>query len=273
MKTSIIFDGALHALEKEEQLKKEIRRLKEKGVTPKLVSIVVGDIGGGKFYQNLKKKAAERIGAVIEIRYFGKEIKLVELRKLIKKLNEEKNVHGVMIQLPLPENFSKVDRERIIQSIKRKKDVDGMRSDGSFLAPVVKAVLLALKRASKYMKGEGMQILVIGAKGFVGEKVIKVLKEMEYEVDGVDVETKNLKQKTKKADVLISAAGKPNLIKVEMVKNGAVVIDVGAPKGDVDFNEVSKKASFITPVPGGIGPLNISFLLENLVEAATGIEK
>ncbi|MCH7730184.1 bifunctional 5,10-methylenetetrahydrofolate dehydrogenase/5,10-methenyltetrahydrofolate cyclohydrolase [Patescibacteria group bacterium] len=272
MKTSIIFDGALHALEKEEQLKKEIQRLKEKGVTPKLVSIVVGDIGGGKFYQNLKKKAAERIGAVIEIRYFGKEIKLVELRKLIKKLNEEKNVHGVMIQLPLPENFSKVDRGRIVQLIKKEKDVDGMRDDGPFLAPVVKAVIEATKGAPP-LKVEPYKVVVVGAKGFIGKKIVKALKDMGYEVKGVDIETKDLAKKTKSADILISTTGHEGLIKGGMIRQGAVVIDVGAPKGDVDFNEVSKKASLITPVPGGIGPLNISFLLENLVEAATGIEK
>ena len=268
-----VFNGRELAVQKELELKNEVRELKRKGISPKLVSIVVGNVGGGKFYQNLKKKAAERTGAVIEIRYLDKETNLARLIKLIKELNQEENTHGVMVQLPLPENFSKIDREKIVQWIKKEKDVDGMRDDGPFLAPVVKSVLLALKQASKYMKKEGAQILVIGDKGFVGRKVVNVVKELGYEVDGADIETKYLKQKTKKAQVLISAAGEPNLIKAEMVKSGAVVIDVGAPEGDVDFNDVSKKASFITPVPGGIGPLNISFLLENLVEAATGIEK
>ena len=116
-----------------------------------------------------------------------------------------------------------------------------------------------------------MKTVVVGAKGFEGVKIIRVLQEMGYEVEGVDVATKNIKLKTKNADIIISVTGSPGLIEPDMIKDGAAVIDVGFPEGDID-KEVYKKAAFVSPVPGGIGPVTISMLLENLVEAAKGIE-
>ena len=253
-----IFDGRQLATAKEAKLKEEVSLLKQKGITPKLVSIVVGDDSASKLYVSLKKKAAEKIGARLEIKKFQASISVDQLIKLIKNLNNGKSVHGVMVQLPLPSNFSEKDRDQIINSISAKKDVDGMGDDSPFLTPVVKAVIEVIRQANKYLPTDReANVLVVGAGGFIGKKIVKVLKEMDYRI----------KKETLQADILISATGEPELIKKDMVKEGAVVIDVGAPIGDVD-KEVYQKASFITPVPGGIGSVTIACLLENLVEAA-----
>ena len=270
-----LFDGKKIASEKEQELKKDVDRLRKKGVFPKLVSIVVGDEGGGKFYQNLKKKAAQRVGAEVEIKNLSSSTSLSEIKDTIIKYNTDKKVYGVMIQLPLPENL-KPKTNYLINIIDPKKDVDGLQEDSIFLTPVVKAVLAALVEASYVLSAgsrlsAGLKIVVVGAKGFEGRKITRVLKEMGYKVKGVDIETKDLKLITKNADIVISATGKADLIKTDMAKEGCAVIDIGAPYGDVD-KKVYKKAAFVSPVPGGIGPVTISMLLENLIEAAKGIE-
>lgn len=269
------FDGKKIALEKEVELKKDVGRLRKKGVTPKLVSIVVGDIRGGEFYQKLKKKAAQRVGAVVNIVSLKIDTSLKEIIEKIEFYNSNDKVYGVMVQLPLPENL-KPKTNYLLNAIDPKKDVDGLREDSMFLAPAVKAILAALIEASYVLSASsrlntGLKIVVVGAKGFEGRKITRVLKEMGYKVKGVDIETKDLKLITKKMDIVISATGKADLIKMDMVKEGCAVIDVGAPYGDVD-KKVYKKAAFVSPVPGGIGPVTISMLLENLIEAAKGIE-
>ena len=270
------FDGKKIAFQKERELKKDIARLRRKGVTPKLASIVVGDVGAGKFYQSLKKKAAERIGAEVEVISLSPSISLKEIKAEIEKYNSDSKVHGVMIQLPLPANL-KANTKSLINAIDVKKDVDGLRENSQFLTPVVKAVLAALIEATYVLSSPtdrlkfGLKTLVVGAKGFEGVKIIRVLQEMGYEVEGVDVAIKNIKLKTKNADIIISVTGSPGLIEPDMIKDGAAVIDVGSPEGDID-KDVYKKAAFVSPVPGGIGPVTISMLLENLVEAAKGIE-
>ncbi len=253
-----IFDGRQLAIAKEAKLKEEVSLLKQKGITPKLVSIVVGDDPASKLYVSLKKKAAEKVGARLEIKKFQASISVDQLIKLIKDLNNDESVHGVMAQLPLPSNFSKKDRDQIINSILAKKDVDGMGGDSPFLTPVVKAVIEVIRQANKYLPtGRETNVSVVGARGFIGKKIVKVLKEMGYRI----------KKETLQADILISATGEPELIKKDMVKEGAVVIDVGAPIGDVD-KEVHQKASFITPVPGGVGPMTIAGLLANTLRSA-----
>jgi methylenetetrahydrofolate dehydrogenase (NADP+)/methenyltetrahydrofolate cyclohydrolase len=288
-----IFDGKRAATEKETSLKKEIADLKKKGITPKLVSILVGRNYASKLFLSLKKKAAKRVSVKLEIKKLSASKSVSQLVKLIKDLNQNDNVHGIMVQLPLPQNFSSTDRKKVISAIAPEKDVDGMRDDSQYLAPVVKAVLMTIREASNYivrppLRGNPYKVVVVGAEGFVGAKIVKVLKEMPclpagrgYEVKGVDINTKDpvkprqgrgngasLKQKTKSADILISATGQVGLIKGDMIKQGAVVVDAGAPRGDVLFEDVVNKASFIIPVPGGIGPVTIACLLENLVEAA-----
>lgn len=258
---AIIFDGKLLAEQKEELLKKKVSELKKKRITPKLISLLIGRNTGSELYLSLKRKVAERIGVEVTIKKFPTSVSSKEVIDFIKRRNKDGSAHGVMVQLPLPKNFSNEQREEIIEAIAPEKDVDGMREDSSFLTPAVKAVILAIKEAEKIGR-----VVVVGEKGFVGKKLTKVLQEMSYKVEGVDIDTGDMEEKIKKADILISATGKPGLIKKDMVKDGVVVIDVGAPRADVEKG-VYKKASFITPVPGGIGPVTIACLLENLVSA------
>lgn len=259
--SAVIFNGKLLAKQKEQIFKKRVLKLKKKGITPKLVSVLIGENAGSKLYLSLKRKAAKRIGAEVTIKKFPINVSSKEIIDFIKKRNKDNAVHGIMVQLPLPKNFSEKQRDEIIEAIVPEKDVDGMREDGPFLTPTVKAVMLAIKEAEKIGR-----VVVVGEKGFVGKKLVKVLKEMGYKVEGVDIDTRDMEKKIKKADILISATGKPGLIKKEMIKEGAVIVDVGTPRADVE-REVYEKASFITPVPGGIGPVTIACLLENLVSA------
>lgn len=267
-----IFNGKKYSSEKEQSVLEEVNKLKKRGIFPKLVSILVGEDKSSKLFLALKKKAAERIGVKVEVRSFGVNTRLNTLMEAIKDLGDNKQVDGVIIQLPLPEEFSKGKRNKIINSINPGKDVDGMRDDSPFSTPAVKAVLTAIKEASTYINSVP-KVVLVGAEGFVGTKIVKAMKKQGYDVLGIDLEEENLARKTKNADILISTTGQEGLIKGNMVKEGAVVIDVGAPSGDVAFDEAVKKALFITPVPGGIGPVTIFYLLENLVEAAERLHK
>jgi methylenetetrahydrofolate dehydrogenase (NADP+)/methenyltetrahydrofolate cyclohydrolase len=262
-----VFDGKALAKRIEKGLKGEVGKLKKKGITPKLVSIMVGNGGGSELYLSIKKRAAERIGAELIIKNYGEDIRISELVHEIKVLNETPDINGVMIQLPLPKSLTKKDREKFINAIAKEKDVDGLRDDSPFLTPVVKAVLLAIKEAP--LKSPA-KLVVVGAEGFEGKKIVRVLKEMDYDVVGLDIGSKNMKKTTQSADILISVTGSPAIIGKDDIKKDAVVIDVGSPKGDVDFESVKDKVSFITPVPGGIGPVTVACLMENLVESARG---
>jgi len=268
---AIIFDGKQVAREKERELKKEIKKLRNKKIIPKMVSILVGENPASKKYLSLKEEAAERVGVEIEIIKFQSSDQVDQVIKLIRKLNRDKDVHGIMIQLPLPSSFSNRDRDEIIGVIEKLKDIDGMREDSMYVAPVAKSVLKALGDAYQYtIYNREAKVVVVGAKGFVGKKLLNVLKGMDYKVKGVDVDVKDLPSVTKLADILISVTGVAGLIDGSMVKNGSVVIDVGSSDGDVVTKEVLRKVKFISPVPGGVGPLTIYYLLENLVDAASG---
>jgi len=260
-----LFNGRMIAHEKEQLLKKTVLKLKDKEVIPKLVSFVVGNSSGGIFYQNLKKKAGKRVGVIVDVKSLSSSTSLSEILKKIEELNENPDVHGIMVQLPLSKNL-KLKTYDIINAIIPSKDVDGMRDDSPYLTPVTKAVLIALK-AAYHLIHKPPKVLVVGGSGFEGSKIFKTLKEMDYDVERVDRKTPYLGTHTKKADILISATGHPKLINSRMVKNGSIVVDVGAPYGDVKIDDVIKKASFVTPVPGGIGPVTITCLLENVVEA------
>lgn len=262
-----IFDGKAYAEKKLKVLSYKANRLLKKGVKPKLVSILVGDNPGSLLYLKLKKKAAERIGAEVEIVKLPANVAMNRFIATIRLANEEKSVHGVMIQLPLPRKFSEKDRRQVIDSIAKEKDVDGLRDDSSFMTPTVKAVLAALYEAKSYISPKKQaRVLVVGYTGFEGTKIYKKLKKLGYIVEGADINTKNLKLKTKSADVIISVTGVADLIKSDMVKNRLVLIDVGAPGGDI-AKDAYNKASFVSPIPGGIGPVTISCLLENLINS------
>src|SRR4030042_2231167 len=264
MKT-IVFDGRKRAAEKEISLSNRVLGLKARGVYPKLASILIGSDPASRLYVNLKKKAAERIGAELDIYLLKENSKLEEIITLIDSLNNDDTVQGIMVQMPLPADLQKHKTE-IVRTILADKDVDGMRSDSEFLHPTSKAVIEIIKKAQEDL-GKKKTVCVVGATGMVGVSLVKQLKSDGFTVLGANRKDVDLERKTSEANILVSATGHPGLITGKMVQHGVVVIDVGSPKGDIDFESVSPKASFITPVPGGVGPLTISCLLEHLILA------
>jgi methylenetetrahydrofolate dehydrogenase (NADP+)/methenyltetrahydrofolate cyclohydrolase len=260
-----IFDGRAFAAEKEISLGLRVLGLKTRGVNPKLASILIGDNPASRLYVGLKKKAAEKIGAEVDIYFLPTNTKLDEILLLIDTLNTDQTVNGIMIQLPLPEPISQYKKE-ILEAIDPKKDVDGLRPDSQFLHPTSKAVVDILKVAEKSLKVNPKSVCVVGATGMVGTPLVKELKAEGYEVSEANEKTDNLAEKTSNAEVVISATGVPSLIRPEMIQKEAIVIDVGSPKGDFEPT-VSTKAGFFTPVPGGVGPVTIFCLLENLISA------
>lgn len=265
MKT-VIFKGKKFAEVKEKKLKKKVFHLKKRGIDLKLVSILVGENKASKMFLSLKKKVATRVGIEHEIKRFAKNTNTGDVYSFIKKANKDKKVNGIMIQLPLPETFSHKKRDKLLNAISKEKDVDGMRENSKFLTPTVKSVLYILEEAHKHFPvKKGLIVCVVGAKGFMGKRIFSALKKMGYEIRGVDIDTRDLKKNTLDTDILISSTGKPGLIKKSMIKKGAIVIDVGAPEGDI-AKEVEEKTSYVSKVPDGVGPVTIVSLLENIVE-------
>lgn len=261
-----IFDGQKLAQEKEKRLKAVVKKLK---IKPKLVVVLVGDDPASRLYVELKKEAAERVGIDFELKKFKKSVSQDSVIAYIQEKNGEKATSGIMVQLPLPKNF---DEFKIRRSIHPFKDVDclhpknlGMLMLGEpvFYPAAVKAVLEILLSRSRLFKGK--EIVIVGASNLVGKPLSLVLSNLGATVSLCRSMTRNLAEHTKRADILVSATGKPGLIKKEMVKKGAVVIDVGETKGDVE-EDVAQVASFLTPVPGGVGPVTVVSLLENVVK-------
>lgn len=263
-----IFDGRSFADEKMEELKIITNGLKSRGKTPHLASILVGNDEASKLYMRLKKKAAERIGAEFDAYFLPEKVDPTVIFDLIESLNADGDVQGVMIQMPVPDNLLS-QKEKIINAIDPKKDVDGLLTDSQFLHPTSRAVIDILKEAQKDIKPplkESLVVAVVGSMGMVGKPLVRELKKEGYQVLEANGKTTDLGKITILADVVISATGVAGLIKPEMIKEGAIVIDVGSPHGDFDPS-VSGKASFFTPVPGGVGPVTISCLLENLISS------
>lgn len=232
---------------------------------PFLATILVGDDNASKIYVNLKKTAIESIGAKMQIFEFSKDTLVSQIKRQIVHLNNDKSVTGIMIQLPIPGKLSEYKNE-FINLIGGSKDVDGLKTNSNYTAATVKAVLAVLDIAkSGNFFTDKSQIAVVGFKGEVGKRLLKILKK-EHKTISLDIgdDLDNLK----KADVVISATGKPSLIKSRHLKTNAVLIDVGAPKPEFD-KSCYRKASFYTPVPGGVGPLTVASLVDNLVEAAS----
>lgn len=266
---TIIFDGKAFAFKKEEEIKLRVDELKKKGINPKLSIILVGEDPGSILYVNLKRKAGERAGIKIDVRNWTLEVSKKELIEEINVLNNDKTVHGILVQLPLPSKFTKEGVSEILNAIDPKKDVDGLTNNSPFIPATVKAVEAILLEGEEALLHNNYpyKVLVVGSKGEVGKRLLKRLHELNghvYNVKGVDMDTIDLKSETLNADILISVTGKPNLIKADMVKKGAVLIDVGSPKGDIE-KAAYEKANFVSPVPGGVGPNTIIALLENLL--------
>jgi len=274
-----IFDGKKLAAEKEKVLAKKVAEFKKTmGVTPKLVAIMVGESPASCLYLQKKSEVAKRVGMEIEI---FKLNELGELISLIREKNKDEKTCGIMIQLPIKVQSSKfkVQNEnlkfKILSAINPLEDVDcltpenfGLLAMGKprFLPATVKGIMAIIENWP--LKIENLNVCVVGGSNIVGKPLALHLSNLGATVTICRSKTENLGKYTRQADLLVSATGVPKLIKKDMVKEGAAVIDVGSPVGDVDFENVSKIASFITPVPGGVGPLTVVCLLENLFQAA-----
>lgn len=261
----MIFEGKKCADKKLEELKIKFERLSGSHL-PKAVVIQIGENGENKKYLELKRKAFEKVGVELSlVDLTGKSFQ--EILHKINKLNKDDSVAGIMIQLPINGNFSSEGKKRIIDSISLDKDFDGMRGDSPFTTPTVLAVMEVLKKASASLRRRSekeKRAVVVGAKGFMGGKLVKKLKELGYEVTRVDLGD-DLSQ-IKSSDIVVSVVGKESLVRSKYVKEGAVLIDLGFPKSDFEA-ESYQKASFVSPSPGGVGPITIYFLVENFYNA------
>ena len=244
-----------------ENLKAEIE---VSGKKPKLAVLLVGNDSASEIYIGLKKNAAEKVGIDFELIRFNEKNLEEEIITKIQELNQDEKTNGIIVQLPLPEKFA---TQKIINAIDPKKDVDGFHPENKILPAVFpEAMLELLKSTEKYI---GKKALVVANSEIFGEKMCEVLRKENVESEyflASNISAEKLNQ----ADILISAVGQVGIIKKEMVKDGAIVIDGGIMKsdgkvlGDVDFENVKNKTSFITPVPGGVGPMTIACLLRNV---------
>ena len=260
------------------ELKLEVDNLRENGIIPKLAVIMVGDDKASEVYVRNKSKACNEIGIEFEEFLLKSNIKQEELIDLIKKLNNRKDVHGILLQSPIPEHLN---IREAFDTIDYRKDVDGFNpinigklaiGEDAFVSCTPYGVIKMLEEYN--IEIEGKRAVVIGRSNIVGKPLIQCLLNKNATVTICHSKTKNIAEITKEADILIAALGKPKFVKENMVKENAVVIDVGINRneegklvGDVDFENVSKKASYITPVPGGVGPMTIAMLMNNVVKA------
>ena len=261
------------------EVKVEVEKLVEKyGVSPKLVTIIVGEDPGSQMYVRMKHKASNKAGILSEHHDLPDSTSQEELLELITKLNEDKTVHGILVQLPLPKQ---IDEKTIISSIDPLKDVDGFSPSNVYRlfygeeelsAATPHGIVTMLDRIG-WGDLSGKQAVIINRSNIVGKPLIMLLLNRNATVTVCHSRTKDLPSFTSQADVLISAIGRrtaeeePFFITADMVKEGSVVIDVATPHGDVDFEKVKEKALCVTPVPGGVGPMTIAMLLKNVLAA------
>ncbi len=265
-----IFNGRKESEKILLDLKKKIKKLR---VKPSLASILVGEDRASKLYINLKKKAARRIGIKLVLHKFKSGAKEGDIIGKIDSLNQNEKVYGIIVQLPLPKGFN---TKKITGKISCQKDVDGFQRKSYFPPVLPSAILIALKRAVKSQRNK--KILALVNSKIFGETLKRFLKGDRIKIEYIlrkKVSREKLKAELKSADVVISVCGVPNLIKNDMVKKGAALIDAGIARidhgkvaGDVDRKSVKNSASFLTPVPGGIGPLTVALLLKNTYFAA-----
>lgn len=277
-KVVVIIDGKELSMQIKEEVKKDVENLrKEYKKSPSLATILVGNDPASEIYINLKDKACKEVGINPIIYRFTSTITEEQLLKKIFELNRSNDINGILVQMPLPSN---INTQKVMESIDHIKDVDGfspinsgklMNGDETLVPCTPKGVIYSLEKYG--VKFEGKDVVIINHSPVVGKPLAMMLLSRNATVTVCHVFTKDLKEHTLKADILISAVGKPNLIIKDMVKENAVVVDVGISRinnkifGDVDFENVSKKASLITPVPGGVGPMTVAMLLKNTVEA------
>lgn len=262
-----------------EQITSEVELLKKNGITPGLAVIIVGNDPASKVYVNNKKKGCEQTGMNSFEYALPEETTTDELIALIDKLNNDSDVHGILCQLPVPKH---IDEEKVLNAISPEKDVDAfhpvncgkvMTGDYKFAPCTPSGMIEMLKYYNIDISGK--HCVIIGRSNIVGKPMAMLMLENNATVTICHSKTDNLSEIAKQADILVAAVGRPKFVTADMVKDGAVVLDVGINRmsdgklcGDVDFDNVASKTSFITPVPGGVGPMTITMLLKNTLEAA-----
>ncbi len=293
--TAKIIDGKEIAANMRQEISEQIKEIKNKfHVTPSLAVILVGSDPASEVYVGNKEKAAHAVGMNSIQFKLAADISESELVSKIKELNEDKKIHGILVQLPLPKH---INPRNVIHAIDYRKDVDGfnvinvgklsvgdIEGEDRALVPCTPLGCIHLLKTAKGEKLAGLKTLVVGASNIVGRPLARLLMIEGCTVTIANSSTKDLKAECLQSDVIFSAAGVPNLIKADMVKKDAVIIDIGINRvdagnkktklvGDVDFDAVKNVASAITPVPGGVGPMTIAFLLKNTLDCCLKIIK
>ena len=277
----MIIDGKKEAALLREEIKKEITLIKNKtNKVPGLSVILIGEFAPSQIYVRNKEKNSKEVGINSNVIRYSKDVTEEEILKKIQELNQDKEVSGILVQLPLPDQ---IDKEKIINAISPSKDVDGFHPiNVGNLASGYKAVvpctplgcLLLIKKTEKNLSGK--HAVILGRSNLNGKPMAQLLLKENCTVTIVHSKTKNLKQECQKADILVAAVGVANLVKDDWVKKDSIIIDVGINKvgdkivGDVQFDEVKNKVKGITPVPGGVGPMTIACLLKNTLECFKG---
>jgi methylenetetrahydrofolate dehydrogenase (NADP+)/methenyltetrahydrofolate cyclohydrolase len=287
--TAQIIDGKQVAADMRAELKDEVAKLKEQGIVPGLGVILVGEDPASQSYVTAKERACEDIGLYSDDNRLPVDTSQEDLMALVEKMNKDPKINGILIQLPLPKGLNEAE---VLLAIDPAKDVDGFHpmnvgkmvvGEKAFLPCTPHGVIQLLIRSG--VKLEGAEVVIVGRSNIVGKPLANMLIQKNptgnATVTVCHTRTKNLAEHTKRADIVIAAAGRPNTVTADMVKDGVVVIDVGVNRiedatkksgfrlvGDVDFEAVKEKASLITPVPGGVGPITITMLLYNTVESA-----
>lgn len=279
--TAKIIDGKKVAQHVRAGLVTRVERLRAFGVRPGLAVVLVGDNPASQVYVRQKTKACEEVGVHSEVHRLPENATEDSLLALVTALNANPAIHGIIVQLPLP---AQIDMRKVLEAIAVEKDVDGFHlyNVGGLVIGSTRTVFppctpygVQLLLEHEGIPIEGRNVVVVGASNIVGKPMAMMLLRKEATISICHVKTRDLAQFTILADILIVAAGKPNLIVEQMVKTGAAVIDVGINRlpdgrlvGDVDFEGVSKRAAYITPVPGGVGPMTVTMLIWNTIEAA-----
>lgn len=275
-----IIDGKKLAQEIRSNLKIKCEELKEKGINPKLAVIMVGEDKASQLYVRNKSKACNEVGIEFEEFLLAENTKQEKLIELIEKLNKDNSIHGILLQSPIP---SHLDINEAFRAIAPEKDVDGFNpinvgklclNQDTFVSCTPYGIMKMFEAYDIDLTGKNVTIL--GRSNIVGKPLIQCCLNKNATVTVCHSKTKDIKEHTKNADVVISAIGKSKFVTADMIKQGAVVIDVGINRGedgkltgDVDFENVSKKASYITPVPGGVGPMTIAMLMNNVIKACS----
>ena len=275
-----LIDGKAISAQIKDELKEKVAAMKEQGVEVTLAVIQVGNDPASSVYVGNKKKACAYVGIRSLAYELPEETTQEELLNLVKDLNERDDVNGILVQLPLPKH---IDEEKVLNRINPLKDVDGFHPQNvgslcigkeGFVSCTPAGIIQLLKRSNIEIAGK--ECVVIGRSNIVGKPMALLLLQENGTVTVTHSRTKDLKEVTKRADILVVAIGKPKMITADYVKEGAVVIDVGIHRnednklcGDVDFDDVAPKCSAITPVPGGVGPMTIAMLMYNCVESVS----